>query len=303
MIEVRDLTKKFGKTAALENISCTIGDNSIYGLVGSNGAGKSTLMRILAGVYRADSGVAEIDGQPIWENPQVKRRIAYISDELFYVPGSSMKTMGKMYASVFPGFDNSKYERLADELGLDMKKSLNTFSKGMRRQSLVILGLAANPDYIYFDETFDGLDPVVRGFIKRLIVEEMNQRGATAIMTSHSLRELEDTCDQLAFLHKGGIVLESDIGSLKTSRFKIQIGFTRDFAKEDFAGLNISSFKKVGSVADMIVSGDREETIARLRAMEPAILDVLPLSLEEVFTYEMNLLGYNFETEEGGEGR
>ena len=302
MIEVKNLTKRFGKFVALENINCTIQDNCIYGMVGSNGAGKSTLLRILAGVYRQDSGEALMDGKKIWENPASKARIAYISDELFYHTGASMKNMAATYGSLYPNFDSLKFFRLANELGLDTAKSLNTFSKGMRRQAITILGLASNPDYIYFDETFDGMDPVVRNFVKRLIVEEMTSRGASAIITSHSLRELEDTCDQLALLHKGGIVLESDIGKVKTSRFKVQIGFTRDFSEADFEGLDITLYKQSGSVANMLISGDREETIARLQAMNPVILDVLPLSLEEVFTYEMQALGYAFDIDmEGGE--
>jgi len=301
MIEVKNLTKRFGNFTALENINCTIQDNCIYGMVGSNGAGKSTLLRILAGVYRQDGGSAEVDGERIWENPAAKSRIAYVSDELYYMSGASMKRMADMYRSLYPHFDRNKFFRLAGELGLDTSKSINTFSKGMRRQSMTILALATEPDYIYFDETFDGLDPVVRNFVKKLIVEEMNTRGATAIITSHSLRELEDTCDQLALLHKGGLVLESDIGRVKTSRFKVQIGFNREFSEADFEGLKITLFRKNGSVANMIINGDRDETIERLRAMQPVILDVLPLSLEEVFTYEMQALGYAFDIDmEGG---
>lgn len=295
MIEVKNLTKKFGRFTALDDVTCTIADNCIYGMVGSNGAGKSTLLRILSGVYRPDGGGAFIDGQPIWENPAAKARIAYVPDELYYFSGASMKRMADMYAVLYPRFNKDKFSRMAADLGLDTKKSLNTFSKGMRRQALTILALATEPDYIYFDETFDGLDPVVRNYIKRLIVEEMNERGATAIITSHSLRELEDTCDQLALLHKGGLVLESEIGKVKTSRFKVQVGFTHDFGREDFEGMDITLFSKSGSVANMIISGDRDETIARLQAMDPVILDVLPLSLEEVFTYEMQALGYTFD--------
>lgn len=302
MIEVRNVTKKFGSFTALDNLNCTISDNCIYGMVGSNGAGKSTLLRILAGVYRQDAGNVTMDGVPIWENPQAKARLAYVSDELYYLSGANMKRMADMYGSLYARFDREKFNRLANELGLDVNKSLNTFSKGMRRQSLTILALATDPDYIYFDETFDGMDPVVRNYIKRLIVEEMNSRGATAIITSHSLRELEDTCDQLALLHKGGIVLESDIGKVKTSRFKVQIGFTHDFSETDFAGMDITLFRKSGSVANMIINGDREATVARLEAMQPVILDVLPLSLEEVFTYEMQALGYTFDLEDKAAG-
>lgn len=295
MIEVRNLTKKFDDFTALENINCTIQDNCIYGMVGSNGAGKSTLLRILAGVYKQNSGTVEMDGKRIWENPEVKSRIAYVSDELYFIGGATLKRMADMYGVLYPYFDRDKFFRLASSLGLDTKKSLNMFSKGMRRQAMTILALAANPSYLYFDETFDGLDPVVRNYVKKLIVDEMSSSGATAIITSHSLRELEDTCDQLALIHKGGIVLESDIGQLKTSRFKVQVAFNREFDNSDFAGLDVAYYKKTGSVANMIINGDRDATITRLQNMQPVILDVLPLSLEEVFTYEMQMLGYAFD--------
>lgn len=297
MIKIENLTKKFGDFTALDNISCQIQDNCIYGMVGSNGAGKSTLLRVLAGVYKPTKGSASMDGAKIWENPSVKARIAYVSDELYYPQGASMDKMASMYQALYPAFDKVKFEHLAGVLKLERKKSLNTFSKGMRRQAMTILALSVNPSYIYFDETFDGLDPVMRNYIKQLIIEDMNQRGATAIITSHSLRELEDTCDQLALLHKGGIVLESDITDLKTSRFKIQIAFREEYDRSRFNGLDITLFKKSGSVSNMIVNGDREETIARLSAMDPVLLEVLPLSLEEVFTYEMQALGYSFDTE------
>ncbi|MGI6071764.1 MAG: ABC transporter ATP-binding protein [Lachnospiraceae bacterium] len=300
MIEVKNLTKKFGDVAAIENVSCTIQDNCIYGLVGSNGAGKSTLLRILAGVYKANSGTVVLNGEPIWENPSAKRHIAYVSDELYFMPGASMRGMADMYGTLYPDFDRAKFFRLADELGLNTKKSLNQFSKGMRRQSMTILAMATNPSYIYFDETFDGLDPVIRNFVKRLIVEDMNERGTSAIITSHSLRELEDTCDQLALLHKGGIVFESDIGKVKTSRFKVQVAFKEEFGAKNFAGMDISQFRKSGSVASMIVNGDKDATIARLQAMNPMLMEVLPLSLEEVFTYEMQALGYTFGIDSEG---
>lgn len=297
MIEVRNLTKRFDDFTALENISCTIQDNCIYGMVGSNGAGKSTLLRVLAGVYKQNSGTATMDGKPIWENPEAKSRIAYVSDELYYLGGATMERMALMYGSLYPYFDRDKFNRLANTLGLDTKKNLGMFSKGMRRQSMTILALAANPSYIYFDETFDGLDPVIRNYVKKLIVDEMSSRGATAIITSHSLRELEDTCDQLALIHKGGIVLESDIEQMKTSRFKVQIAFNKEFGPEDFRDLDVTMFKKNGSVANMIINGNREDTVTRLKNMNPVILDVLPLSLEEIFTYEMQALGYAFDVE------
>lgn len=307
MIKVENLTKKFGDFTALDNISCSIQENCIYGLVGSNGAGKSTLLRVLAGVYRPDKGVVEMNGNRIWENPEVKRHIAYVSDELYYPAGASMDSLAKLYKMLYPGFNKFKYEKFAEELNLDRKKSLGTFSKGMRRQAVTVMALALEPDYIYFDETFDGLDPVMRNHIKQLIIGEMMDRKTSAVITSHSLRELEDTCDQLALLHKGGIVLESDISRLKTERFKIQIAFADKFDRTRFDGMDIVLYRQQGSVANIIAGGDREEAIARLKSMGPVLLEILPLSLEEVFTYEMQALGYSFEpekeNEQGGENR
>ncbi|MBO5196495.1 MAG: ABC transporter ATP-binding protein [Clostridia bacterium] len=294
MIKTENLTKKFGDFTALDNISCTIQDGCIYGMVGSNGAGKSTFLRTISGVYKADEGTAEMDGAPIYENPNVKKRIAYVPDELFYLPGATMERMATMYRSIYPGFDYNRFKSLAKDLDLATNKSLNTFSKGMRRQAVTILALAAKPDYIFFDETFDGLDPVMRNYIKKLICQDVVDRGASAIITSHSLRELEDTCDQLALLHRGGLVLESDVQNLKTSQFKIQIAFRDDYTNEIFKDIDIVHSTRHGSVTNMIVRGDRSETVMRLSALNPILLDVLPLTLEEVFTYEMEALGYSF---------
>ncbi len=298
MIRTENLTKKFDSYTALKDISCTIQDGCIYGMVGSNGAGKSTFLRILSGVYKADGGRALLDGAPIYENPQAKGQIVFVPDELYYINGASMERMATLYASLYPSFDRSRYKTLAGELGLDLKKNLNTFSKGMRRQAITILALAVRPKYIFFDETFDGMDPVVRSYIKKLICQDVLDRGAAAIITSHSLRELEDTCDQLALLHRGGLVLESDIQNLKTSQFKIQIAFQEAYDRQKFDGLDLVHFSKYGSVANLIVRGDREETLNKLRAMQPVLLEALPLTLEEVFTYEMEALGYTFHLEE-----
>ena len=210
---------------------------------------------------------------------------------------ATMNRMADMYEDIFPSFDRQRYRELTEVFGLDPKKSTNTFSKGMRRQAATILAISSKPDYIFFDETFDGLDPVIRNYVKNLICQDVMERKASAIITSHSLRELEDTCDQLALLHKGGLVLESDIQHLKTAQFKIQIAFQDEYDRSRFEGIDILHFVKHGSVSNMIVRGSREETVAKLKELNPSILDVLPLSLEEVFTYEMEALGYSFNLE------
>ncbi len=298
MIKTENLTKKFGDSTALDNINCTISEGCIYGMVGSNGAGKSTFLRTVAGVYKADSGIATVDGENVWENPNAKAKIAFVPDDLYYIPGGSLGRMAKMYKSLYPSFDTAKFDKLIHDLDLPRNRGINTFSKGMRRQALTVLALACSPKYVFFDETFDGLDPVMRNYIKKLICEDVMDRGATAIITSHSLRELEDTCDQLALLHRGGLVLESDITDLKTKQYKIQIAFTEEFDRDKFSDIDVVSFTKHGSVASMIVKGDREETVMKLSAMNPALLDVLPLTLDEVFTYEMEALGYEFNLDE-----
>lgn len=292
MIQTHGLTKRFDDFVALDTISCTIPQGCIYGMVGSNGAGKSTFLRVLAGIYRADSGSVTFDDEPIYENPHKKAEITFVPDGLFFLSGANMNRMAKLYAAIHHDFDNARFEQLTKLFGLNPQKNLNTFSKGMKRQAATILALSAHPQYIFFDETFDGLDPVMRHTVKNLICEEVLERNATAIITSHSLRELEDTCDQLALLHKGGLVLESDIQNLKTSLFKVQIAFSHEFGEADFGMLEILSFVKRGSVANLIVRGNRDETVAKLSELSPILLDVLPLSLEEVFTYEMEALGY-----------
>lgn len=300
MIQAENVTKRFDDFVALRNIQCNIPRGCIYGMVGSNGAGKSTFLRLMAGVYRADEGEILLDGKSVWENPEQKERIAYVPDELYFLSGASMDRMAKMYASLFPRFDKERYRQLTELFRLDPKKSMGTFSKGMKRQAATLLALSARPDYIFFDETFDGLDPVMRNVVKKLICEDVADHEATAIITSHSLRELEDLCDQLALLHKGGLVFERDIGDLKTTLFKVQVAFDTPYGEEKFGGIDILRFTQHGSVSNMIVRGDRAETVAQLSSMCPLLLDVLPLTLEEVFTYEMEALGYVFEST-GGE--
>ena len=294
MIKAEHLTKKFDDFCALNDISCTINDGCIYGMVGSNGAGKSTFLRIITGVYKADKGEVTIDGVSVWENPSVKGRIGYVPDELYFLPGASMNRMADMYSSFYPRFDRERFRTLTGSFGLDPKKQISTFSKGMKRQAATILSLSTRPDYIFFDETFDGLDPVMRNYVKSIICEDVIDRGATAVITSHSLRELEDTCDQLALLHRGGLVFQSDIQNLKTAQFKVQIALRGDYDRSAFPDIDILHFVKHGSVSNMIVRGDRDEVYEKLKKMDPAVLDILPLTLEEVFTYEMEALGYSF---------
>ena len=303
MIKANQVTKIFSSAGmaapyvALNKLSCEIPSGCIYGMVGSNGAGKSTFLRLLSGVYKADSGEMTIDGLPVWENPEAKDKLFYVPDELYFLPQSTMKKMAHYYKAIYPKFDWQRYYNLTETFGLDEDANLNTFSKGMKRQAATILALSTKPDYLFFDETFDGLDPVMRNLVKKVIYNDVLERGTTTIITSHSLRELEDTCDQLALLHKGGIVFESDIQNLKTSLFKVQTAFSTPFNRAMFeaVGIEILSYNQMGSVCTFIVRGDRQAVEAKVRCMNPLLLDILPLNLEEVFVYEMEALGYAFK--------
>ncbi len=294
MICADNVTKKFNDFLALRGLTCKIPEACVYGLVGSNGAGKSTFLRLISGIYRADSGTVTFDGQPVYENPVIKSQIMYVPDELYFLPQSNMRRMAGLYSALYPGFDHKRFEELTATFGLDPCANINTFSKGMKRQAATILALSCMPKYLFFDETFDGLDPVMRNLVKNVIYNDVLERRTTAIITSHSLRELEDVCDQLALLHKGGIVFESDIQNLQTTLFKIQIAFGEAYDKSRFSDIKMLSYSQMGSVATFIARGEKEAVTAKLRAMSPALLDVLPLNLEEVFIYEMEALGYAF---------
>ncbi len=295
MIEIKNITKTFDNTVILNDVSSTINEGCIYGLIGANGAGKSTLLRLIAGVYKADSGEILIDGEPVYENPNAKEKINYVSDELYFLPGANLERMAKMYSSLFKNFSFERFNKLVETFKLDSKASINTFSKGMKRQAAMILNMSCMPKYIFFDETFDGLDPVMRNVVKALFVEDVLERKTTIIITSHSLRELEDTCDQLSLLHKGGIVFEKDVQDLKSDMFKVQIGFDYDFTKELFNNFNLLSYSQHGHMASFILKGDKEKTLESLNSLNPVLVEVIPLSLEEVFVHETSALGYKFD--------
>ena len=295
MIRATNITKKFDEFVAVDNMTCVIPKGSIYGLIGANGSGKSTFVRMVTGVYNTDGGELTVDGESVYENIVIKAKMAYVPDELYFVGGATMNRMAKLYAGIYPKFDREKFKELTGMFGLNPKKSIGTFSKGMKRQAATILALSCNPEYIFFDETFDGLDPVMRNLVKNLIAREVVENNATAIVTSHNLRELEDTCDQLALIYKGGVIFESDVQNLKTTMFKVQIAFGDEYDHTRFAEFELQSFKKTGSVANFVVRGEREQVTEQLSAMNPTLIDILPLSLEEVFVHEMSMQGYSFK--------
>lgn len=294
MIEIKNLSKSYDKKKVLDNLNCNIKENSIYGLVGANGAGKSTLLRLINGILISDNGTIKVDGETITDNEQIKQNMVFVPDDLFFYPNYSLNDMAKFYQALYKKFDMPYLKELATNLKLDLNSKIISFSKGMKRQCALILALSTHANYMFFDETFDGVDPVIRNYFKKIIATQMSNDKTTIIMTSHNLRELEDICDNLGLLYNGGILFESDIDSLKTNMYKVQISLKNDFSKDSFSNLDILSFKKIGSIATIIIKGDKDASKSELEKLHPVILDFLPLTLEEVFIYEMEALGYEF---------
>jgi len=294
MIKIENLSKKYDKDNVIDNLNCEVKDGCIYGLVGSNGAGKSTLLRLINGIFKADSGSILIDNEEVFENEKIKQELVFVPDDLFFYPGYTLLDTAKYYEAMYKKFDMEYLKKLAGILKLDLNRKINTFSKGMKRQCALICALSTKAKYMFFDETFDGLDPVIRNTMKKIMANLMEEENTTIVMTSHNLRELEDICDNLGLLHKGGILFESDIDSIKTNMYKVQISLKDDFSKDSFCDLEVINFKKVGSVATLIIDDKKGNSKKKLEKLNPVILDYLPLTLEEVFIYEMEALGYEF---------
>ena len=294
MIKIDKLSKKYDKDYVLKDLSCNIKDNSIYGLVGANGSGKSTLLRTIMGIYETDGGTISVDGNEVYDNEIMKQKMVFVADDLFFYPGYTLMDTAKYYQSMYKNFDMSYLRELAGMLNLSLNKKVSTFSKGMKRQCALICAICTNADYMFFDETFDGLDPVIRNTMKKILIKQMNKKNTTIVMTSHNLRELEDICDNLGLLYQGGILFESDVDTIKTNMFKVQISFEKNFDRDDFEDFDILSFKKQGSVATIIIKDNDGKSKKKLEKMKPLILDYLSLTLEEVFIYEMEALGYEF---------
>ena len=291
MIKLDGIVKHFGDFAALSGISCEIQDGCIYGLVGINGAGKSTLLRIITGIYEADEGTVTFDGESLAMHPELKADFAFVPDELFLPNNSNLLAMSRKYRRLYNGRFNDKiFFELASEFSLDVRKPFNGFSKGMRRQAATILALSLETKYIFFDETFDGLDPFKRSYVKKLITEDVKSRGATAIITSHSLKELEDICDKLAVLEKGGLVFESDLSDVD-GVVRVQVAFSEDYDETKFSSLDVLDFNKLGAVATLTVKGEAEEIKRVIEEMSPILFEMLPMSFEDVFNFELSQRG------------
>lgn len=294
MIEIKNLTKTFDTTKALNDISFSVADGSVFGLVGSNGAGKSTLLRIMAGVFQPDSGNVYLNGETPFENNAVKARTAYVSDYPYFLPGTTVDGMVKYLKSVYSNWSDDEYNYLRSVFPIDTRQKISTMSKGMQRQSAIILALSSKPDIILFDEIFDGLDPVIRELVKKILIEYVAGTNATVIIASHNLRELEGFCDHIGLLHLGGILLEQDIdgGSIGVYRIQFVLENPDDFniIKEK---LNIVKEKHEGKMSQITVKGSEEEIMSVINSVNTLFCEMLPLTLEELFISEMEVAGYD----------
>ena len=287
MLEMKNVTKTFGDFKALDDLTMTVPKGTVYGLVGPNGAGKSTAIRHLTGVYRPDCGEITMEGQPIYENPVLKERIASIPDEIFHFPSATMEEMHKYYKGIYPNFDEDLYQRLYEVFNLPRKGQIRRFSKGMQKQAAFHLSICCRPDVLILDEPVDGLDPVMRRQVWSLILSDVAQRGTTVLISSHNLRELEDICDHVGIMDHGKMLLERSLADMQGSTVKLQI------AGEIPEGLNVLHESSSGRLHTVIVRGSAEEVERIAAAAKPAYFDVLPLSLEEIFIYELG--GVNYE--------
>lgn len=294
MIEAKSLVKCFGDFTALSEMTTCIQNGSIYGLVGSNGSGKSTFLRLIAGVYLPDGGSLAVNGQTVFENVAVKDKIFFVADDLYFLPQASMNDMAGFYQGVYSGFSRERYTRLCGIFPLDPQKKLITFSKGMRRQAALVLGLSCQPELLLLDEAFDGLDPVVRGAVKRLLSDDIAARGMTVLITSHNLRELEELCDHVGLLHRGKILFEKEIDELKLGFCKVHAAFPQGVTDETLAALNIMQRSQSGSLVNLVVRGTSADATAYLLEHGALFAEGLPLTLEEVFIHEMEAVGYDY---------
>jgi len=287
MLEMKNVTKRFGSFTALENLSLSVPQGAVYGLVGPNGAGKSTAIRHLTGIYRPDAGEVTLEGLPIYENPMVKRNIGYIPDDVFYFPSATMEEMRRFYKGMYPKFDDELYLRLQEVFQLPAKSPIRRFSKGMQKQAAFHLTLCCHPEVLILDEPVDGLDPVMRRQVMSLILSDVAEHGTTVLISSHNLRELEDVCDHVGIMDKGKMLLERSLADMQGSTVKLQL------VGEIPEGLEVLHESVSGRLKTLIIRGQAFEVSRRVAGSKPAYFDVLPLSLEEIFIYELG--GVNYE--------
>ena len=292
MLEVKNAVKTFDGFRALDGLTMTVPKGAVYGLVGPNGAGKSTIIRHLAGIYRQDSGEVLLDGQPVYENTEAKRRMAVIGDDWYYFPQAGIKEMAKFYAGIYPAFSWERYEKLKQVFPLDEKMMLRRMSKGMQKQAAFWLTVCCMPEYLILDEPVDGLDPVMRRQVWSLLLGDVAERGTTVLVSSHNLRELEDVCDHVGILDHGRVLLERSLSDLQDNTVKLQVAYPGVTEPMLPAEMQILHRSHVGRVYTYIVRGSREDILRRMQITEPVLLESIPLTLEEIFIYELGGVDY-----------
>lgn len=293
MIEIKNLTKRFQKVVALNGLNLRIKRATVFGLVGSNGSGKSTLLRTIAGVFEPDGGSVEINGEQTFENINVKNLCYFVSDYPFFFNSSTINSEAWLLRKVYSNWNEARFNQLCQMFPLDPNARIINMSKGMQRQAALILALSTMPDILLLDEIFDGLDPVVRQLVKKLIADDVASRDMTVVIASHNLRELEDICDTVGLLHRGGLVLQNELDKMRLGIFKIQLAFNEIPQGNIFENLNIVKLEQRGNLFNITVRGDESEIHQKLGALEPVFIESLPLTLEEVFISEMEVAGYD----------
>ena len=292
MLEAKNVVKTFDGFRALDGLTMMVPKGAVYGLVGPNGAGKSTIIRHLAGLYRQDSGEVLLDGQPVYESPAVKRRMTVIGDDWYYFPQANIREMARFFAGMYPAFSWERYEKLKQVFPLDEKMMLRRMSKGMQKQAAFWLTVCCMPEYLILDEPVDGLDPVMRRQVWSLLLGDVAERGTTVLVSSHNLRELEDVCDHVGILNKGRVLLERSLSDLQDNTVKLQVAYQGVTEPVLPAELNILHRSHVGRVYTYIVRGSSEEILRRMQITDPVLLESIPLTLEEIFIYELGGVEY-----------
>ena len=291
MIEIRDAVKRFDGFAALDGVTLTVPTGAVYGLVGPNGAGKSTLLRCLSGIYRTDSGSVTVDGASVWEDPAVKRRVSSIPDDWFYFLQASTQDMMKLYRGLYPAFSMERYEKLEKVFPIDPKKPIRHLSKGMQKQAAFWLTMCCMPEYLLLDEPVDGLDPVMRRQVWSLVLDDVAERGTTVLVSSHNLRELEDVCDHVGILDHGKVLLERSLEQLQDNMVKLQVVFPEGMDAVP-AELPVLHAAKLGRIHTLILRMNAQKAEELLAQYHPLLVDAVPLTLEEIFIYELGGADY-----------
>ncbi len=292
MIEINNLTKKFGTTIALNQMNCIISEGTIFGLAGSNGSGKSTLLRTLSGVYEADGGTVIIDGENAFDNHVIKERCYYIADYPYFFNDSTVENLAKLLRNLYATWSEERFQQLCKIFPIATDKKIINMSKGMQRQASLILAFATCPKYLFLDEIFDGLDPVIRKTLKSLIIQDVTENNMTCIIASHNLREIDDICDKIVLLHNGELVTNTETDVLKNKIHKVQLAFMEMPEGDIFAGIDAQILSRVGNYYCLMIRGDIDEIMEKLNALKPAFIEAMPSTLEEVFINEMEEAGY-----------